>query len=143
MANSAMVRSITRNVGSTSHNSTQSDHTVTKSSGAKAPFAGRQPATVRGMEGFKRALEGQGVSKLTATLITNSRRSGSMSNYQSTWRKLASWCCEREVNPFTSITEILNFLAFLYEKGYEYSSINYHRSVISAYHVHIDNNPIG
>ena len=45
MANSAMVRSITRNVGSTSHNSTQSDHTVTRSSGAKAPFAGRQPPT--------------------------------------------------------------------------------------------------
>ena len=139
-----MVCSITRNVGSTSHNSTQSDHTVTRSSGAKAPFAGRQPATVRGMEGFKRALEGQGVSKLAATLITNSRRSGSISNYQSAWRKWASWCCEREVDPFTSkIIEVLNFLAFLYEKGYEYSSINSHRSAISAYHVHIDNNPIG
>ena len=37
----------------------------------------------------------------------------------------------------------MNFLAFLYEKGYEYSSINSHRSAISAYHVHIDNNPIG
>ena len=144
MANSAMVRSITRNVGSTSHNSTQSDRTVTRSSGAKAPFAGRQPATVRGMEGFKRALEGQGVSKLAATLITNSRRSGSISNYQSAWRKWASWCCEREVDPFTSnIIEILNFLAFLYEKGYQYSSISSHRSAISAYRVHINNNAIG
>ena len=28
------------------------------------------------------------------------------------------------------------------KKG-EYSSINSHRSAISAYHVHIDNNPIG
>ena len=76
MANSAMVHSTTRNVGSASHNSTQSDHTVTRSSGAKAPFE-------------------------------------------------------------------VNFLAFLYEKGYEYGSINSHRSAISAYHVHIDNNPIG
>ena len=39
--------------------------------------------------------------------------------------------------------EILDFLAFLSEKGYEYSSINSHRSAICAYHVHIDNNPIG
>ena len=39
--------------------------------------------------------------------------------------------------------EILNFLAFVYEKGYEYSSINSHRSAISAYRVHIDNNAIG
>ena len=41
MANSAMVRSITLSVGPTSHNSTQSDHIVTKPSGAKAPFARR------------------------------------------------------------------------------------------------------
>ena len=144
MANSAMVCSITRNVGSTSHNSTQSDHIVTRSSGAKALFAGRKPATVGGMEGFRKTLEGEGVSKLTATLITNSRRSGSISNYQSAWKKWASWCYEREVNPFTSnIIEILNFQAFLYEKGYEYSSINSHRSAISACDVHMDNNPIG
>ena len=76
MANSAMVHSTTRNVGSTSHNSTQSDHTVTRSSWEKTPFE-------------------------------------------------------------------LNFLVFLYEKVYEYGSINSHRLVISAYHVHIDNNPIG
>ena len=72
-----MVSSITRSVGSTSHNSTQSDHIVTKPSRAKAPFTGRQPATVGGMEGFRKALEGEGVSKLAATegqgqyLITN------------------------------------------------------------------------
>ena len=144
MANAAMVRSITRNISSTSHNCTQSDHTVTRFSRAKAPFAGRQPATVGGMEAFRKALEGERVSKRAATLMTNSRRSGSISNYQSDWRKWASWCCEREVNPFTSnIIEILNFLAFLYEKGYEYSSINSHRSAISAYHVHMYNNPIG
>ena len=71
-----MVCSITRNVGSTSHNSTQSDHTVKRSSGAKAPFAGRQPATVGGIEGFRKSLEGEGVSKLAAMLITNSRGQG-------------------------------------------------------------------
>ena len=39
--------------------------------------------------------------------------------------------------------EILDFLAFLYERGYEYTSISSRRSAISAYHVHIDDNPIG
>ena len=73
-----MVRSITRNVGSTSHNSTQSDHIVTRPSGVKALFTGRQPATVGGMEDFSKALEGEGVSKLVATLITNFRRSESI-----------------------------------------------------------------
>ena len=37
----------------------------------------------------------------------------------------------------------MNFPEFLYEKGYEYSPINSHRSAISAYHVHMDKNPIG
>ena len=83
MANSAMVRRITSNVGLTSNNSTQYDHSVTRQTGAKAPFAGRQPATVGGIEGFRKTLEGEGVSKLAATLITNSRRSESISNYQS------------------------------------------------------------
>ena len=87
MANSAMVRSIILNVGPTSHNSTQSDHIVTRLSVAKAPFAGRQPTTLGGMEGFSKALESEEISKLAATLISNSRRSGSISNYQSAWRK--------------------------------------------------------
>ena len=86
MANSAMVCNITRNGCSKFHNSTQSDHTVTRFSEAIAPFAGRQPATVGVMEGFRKALKGEGVSKLAATFITNSRRSGSISNYQSAWR---------------------------------------------------------
>ena len=115
-----MVRKITPNVGPTSHNSTQSDHIVTRPSGAKAPFAGRQPTTLVGMEGFRKALESEGVSKLTATLISNCGRSGSKSNHQLVWRKWASCCYEGEVNTFTGdIIEILNFLAFLYEKGYE------------------------
>ena len=144
MTNSAMVRNVSHSVGSTSENSTQSDHIVTRQSVAKAPFAGRQEATVGDMEGFRKALKGEEVSKLAATLITNSRKSESVSNYQSTWQKWNNWCCEWEVNPFKSnIIEFLNFLAFLYEKGYDYSSINSHRSAIYAYHIHIDNNPIG
>ena len=83
MANSAMVHSITLSVGSTFHNSTQSEHIVTRPSVAKAPFAGKKPTTVGGMEGFRKALEGEEVSKLAAVLITNSRRSGSLSSYQS------------------------------------------------------------
>ena len=52
-----MVHSITHNIGSTSHNSTQSYHIVARPSGVKVPFAGRQPATVGGMEDFSKALE--------------------------------------------------------------------------------------
>ena len=83
MVNSAMVCSITHNVVPTSHNSTQSDHIVTKPSGAKAVFAGRQPTKLGGTKGLCKNLESKGVSKLAAMLISNSRRSRSISNYQS------------------------------------------------------------
>ena len=42
MANAAMVGNINLNVGSTSHNSTQSDHIVAKLSGEEAPQEGSQ-----------------------------------------------------------------------------------------------------
>ena len=54
-----MVRSITHNIGSTSHNSTQSYHIVARPSGVKVPFAGRQPATVGGMEDFRKIFHGR------------------------------------------------------------------------------------
>ena len=123
MANSAMVCSITLNVSSASKNSTQSDHIVTRPSGGKASFSGRQPITVGGMEGFWEALEGDEISELGATHIINSRRSGSISNYQSAWRQWASWFYEQVVNTFTSNkTKILGFVAFGHKKWYEYSS---------------------
>ena len=113
-----MVCNITLNIGTTSHNSTESDHIVTRPSGAKVPFVGRQPTALGGMEGFRKALESEMVSKLAATLMSNSRRSGLISNYQSAWRKWPTCCYEREVNPFTSdIIEILNILAFFLKKG--------------------------
>ena len=84
------------------------------------------------------------MAKLAATLTINSRRSGSTSNYQSAWRKWASWCYERKVYTFRSIIiATLIFLASFYEKKYEYSPIKFYRSAISAHHVHIHNNPIG
>lgn len=43
----------------------------------------------------------------------------------------------------STINEIVNFLAFLFEKGYECSSVNYHRSVTSAHHAHVNNNSFG
>ena len=133
MTNSVIVCNITVNVSSASNNSTQSNHVVTRHSRIKTPSAKRQPTTVGGMEGFKKVLEDGRVSEVAATLITNSRRSGLISNYQSAWQIWASWRYQREVDPFTrNLIEILNSLTSLFQKGYKYSCINSHRSAISA-----------
>lgn len=85
-----MVCSITLNVGLSSNSSTQSGNIVTRPSGAKASFAGKQPITLRCMEGFRKVLGAEGISKIAAILITNFKMSGSIFNYELTWQKLAS-----------------------------------------------------
>ena len=83
-----MVHSITRNIGSTSHNSAQSDHIPTRPSGTKAPFAGRQPATVGDMEAFRKVLEGEGVSNSLPHLLQTPEGQG---QYLVTNRPGESW----------------------------------------------------
>ena len=34
-------------------------------------------------------------------------------------------------------------LSYLFDLGYEYRTVNCHRSAISAYHEHVDNKPLG
>ena len=55
-----------------------------------------------------------------------------------------SWCREREADPFSGpITNVINFLAFLHEKGYQYNSVNSYRSAISSVHEKIDGYSVG
>ena len=86
------------------------------------------------MDDFRKVLKSEGLSKLG---------SDSISNYQLAWGKWDRWCYEWEIDPYKStVNEVLNFLAFLFEKGYDYSWINGHKLAISTYHVQINNNPI-
>ena len=51
---------------------------------------------------------------------------------------------ERKVNPFeASLTSVLEFLSWLFEKGFQYRSINVHCSALSSALPHIDGEPIG
>ena len=50
-----------------------------------------------------------------ASNLMNSRRKGTTTNYDSTWKKWVLWCGERSLDPVT------DFLVSLLEKGYEYS----------------------
>ena len=59
-------------------------------------------------------------------------------------KKWVSWCSEKQINPVTcSINFVFNFLGNLFENKYEYSTINSHRSAISAYHNLVEGKPVG
>ena len=79
-----------------------------------------------------------------AQLITSTRRKNSESNYNLSWRIWASWCDKQQVDTFQcDAIKILDYLAFLFEKGYEYRTIECHRSAISAFHDYVDRKPVG
>ena len=84
------------------------------------------------------------VSETAVQLITSTRRKSSDLNLYSSWRIWISWCDKQEVDAFRcDIIELLEYLAFLFEKGYEYRTIGCHRSAISDFHDYVDGKPVG
>ena len=86
----------------------------------------------------------EGISERASYLIVSSRREGNLSTYSSAWDKWVSWCVEQNIDLVRcNVNWILDFLAFLFESGYEYRTICTHRSAISALHNNIEGRPVG
>lgn len=85
-----------------------------------------------------------GVSKSAQNLLLAAWRKGTSDSYSSAWRKWASWCCEREINPVCAdIASILDFLTFEFDSGKAYRTLNVYRSAISMTHPPIDSLRVG
>ena len=96
------------------------------------------------MDNLREKLCDTGLSKTASQLISECRRPSSSKNYESAWKKWVGWCAGREIDPFQcDINSIINYLAFLFQEGYEYRTICLHRSAISAYHDSVDGKQIG
>ena len=55
-----------------------------------------------------------------------------------------SWCQERGRDPIRGpIADVLNFLAELFEQGYQYRSLNSYQSAISSVHQKVDGVEVG
>ena len=67
----------------------------------RSAFVDKKPnLAISGVEGFRKSLAKKGLSDTASKLISNSRRDGSISNYDSSWRKWACWCSGRKHDPF-------------------------------------------
>ena len=134
-----------------SRNYCQQSNSITTSEGPPSVARGTMPSTsskqhvkTSGMADLRQTRQMQGLSADTAELWVSAWRSGTQSAYDSCWRKWASWCRERQINPFqASVENVINFLSHLYTEGYEYSTINNYRSAISAIHPEIDGEKVG
>ena len=93
---------------------------------------------------LRKRLAEEGISEKASDIIVSSRREGTLSTYSLDWNKCVSWCIEQDVDPVRcNVNWILDFLAFMFESGYEYRTICIHRSVISALHSNIEGRPVG
>ena len=108
------------------------------------PIDGGELIDTSGLVGVRKTLLCEGISENASHIITNSRRKGTLSNFESDWRKWASWCLEQKLDSFqATVQDIIEYLTFLFSCGYEYRTINFHRSAISTFHEYIDDLPAG
>ena len=84
------------------------------------------------------------LSSTASQLVTASWRSKTTSSYEPLFRKWYSWCLERDRDPTRGlVVDIADFLAELFQQGYQYRSLNAYRSAISSAHEKVDGELVG
>ena len=93
---------------------------------------------------LRRHYENQKLSKEASDLLLSSWRQKLSQSYDSLCKKWISWCSERNTDPISGpIEDVVNFLAHLFNEGYQYHSLNAYRSAIASMHTPIDGVSIG
>ena len=64
------------------------------------PIDGGELMDTSGSVGFRKTLSFEEISENASYIIKNSRRKGTISNNETTWKRWASSCLERKVDPF-------------------------------------------
>ena len=86
----------------------------------------------------------QNLSEEASKLLLSSWRQKTSKSYDSLFGKWVRWCNQRDTNPISgSINEVVNFLADLFQQGYQYRSLNAYRSAISSVHERVDGYEVG
>ena len=87
---------------------------------------------------------GQYLSEEATHLMLKLWRIKTNKSYDSLFTKWERWCSEQGSDPISGpVTEVVNFMAYSYREGYQYSSINSYRSLISLVHDRINGNTVG
>ena len=96
------------------------------------------------MESFGCGLTSRGVLEWAAQVWLDARRSGTQSDYCSSWNKWTSWGRGRQTDPVHAPVELFAiFLTELFDAGKEYCTLNGYQSAILAYHVGIQGTKVG
>ena len=144
MAKPAMVCHFTEHVSEEPIAVTSDKEFVKKSNGSGTLISQKTITKISGMGGVRTKMAANDLSETASMLITNSRRKSTLSRYNSAWGKWSSWCGKQQINPVRcDVKYVLNYLGGLFQNWLEYSTINGHRSPISAYYQRVDALPVG
>ena len=144
LAITSVVSKASSNVHSKTTSLAQTFKTASKPTGRSSSPSEKQNPQSSALDDFRSKLQNKGISGTAANLITSCRRQSTLSNYNSSWNQWASWCRERHFDPFRAgLNRILDYLAYLFDLGREYRTVNCHSSAISAYPEKIDGKPAG
>ena len=133
-----VVPNATRDVDSESAPIAQFENPSQRTERGNPPSSGERDPQVSGMESLVEQERAGNISATVACLITGARSSATRKGYLSCWKKFSGWCSKRQVDPATAdLKFVLDFLAELFDKRLEYSTLNGYRSALSLYHVPI------
>ena len=101
------------------------------------------PPTGR-VEYLRRRYREHHLSEKATELMLSSWRENSSKSYDSQFQKWLNWCSARSVDSVSCpVGDVVNFLADLFEQGYQYRSLNAYRSAISLVHDKVDGCDVG
>ena len=110
---------------------------------SEIPDASRN-STIDHLAYLRESYTSKGFSSEASDLMLSSWRPKTNSNYGSSFTRWASWCKQRDRDRLSGpVSDIVNFLAELFSKGYQYQSLNSYRSAISSVHERTDGFSVG
>ena len=142
MEDTGMVPHSSGNAGGFSHHVTLSSCRANTANNTNSDTGGGT-STSR-MAYLRQQYKDEQISSAGTELLRASWRTKSSRSYDSLFGKWVCWCRERGADPISGpISDVVNFLAHLFEEGYQYRSLNSYRSAISSVHTKVDGYSIG
>jgi len=104
----------------------------------------RESPSISRLEAFRDSCKTKQLSESSTRLLLSSWRKSKGKSYDSAWRKWASWCDQRKINPIScSTNHVVDFLAQQFDQGMSYNLLNVYRSAISSIHLPCEGRSIG
>lgn len=129
MASTVLVCNNTETLHSESNSPPNTSSSSVIGQGGSPPSSNEQFSSTSRLGCLRGSIQTMQLSEEAEDLIYNSWGKGTKASYNSAWKKWGSWCDRREVDPFSApVAQVLEFLTFLFYEGFQYRTINVHRS---------------